>query len=237
MSYIEQAFLMMFNYCKDVMFMMISIILSLFIMRDNENAQDLSKESDNNKALIILGPSAVGKDTMINCLKIKYPKLIYKLPSYTTRGRRVGEVEGIDYYFVTKEEFLKMKEEGILFGIQEYNNNFYASNINKLREALEDNTKLVVLNYNIETVESIKDKSEFNIVAILPPSEAALRARLIQRNTNPSEIEKRMDKSKKEIQLIAEANYITYRLVNEDKDKAYNKLEQHLKELYPRLFL
>ena len=235
MSYIEQAFLMMFNYCKDVMFMMISIILSLFIMRDNENAQDLSKESDNNKALIILGPSAVGKDTMINCLKNKYPKLIYKLPSYTTRERRVGEIEGIDYYFVTKEEFFKLKNEGKLFGVQEYNNNYYASNKSKLEQVLENKAKVIILNYNIEIANAIKDKLDFNYVAILPPSESALRERLIKKQVKAEDIERRMERALKEIQLIHEANYIKYRFVNDEEDKAYNKLESHLKEIYPQL--
>ena len=87
-----------------------------------------------NKPLVISGPSAVGKDTMINRLIIKYPDVINKLPSYTTRPKREGEIEGKDYYFVSKEKFLKMKDEGKLFGIQEYNNNFYASNKKYLKK-------------------------------------------------------------------------------------------------------
>ena len=80
------------------------------------------------KPLMILGPSAVGKDTMINRLKKKYPDAVHKLPSYTTRPKREGEIEGVDYYFVTKEEFQTMRGKGCLFGIQEYNKNYYASN-------------------------------------------------------------------------------------------------------------
>lgn len=48
-----------------------------------------------NKPLMILGPSAVGKDTMINRLKSKFPNVIYKLPSYTTRPKREGETDGL----------------------------------------------------------------------------------------------------------------------------------------------
>ena len=199
-------------------------------------ALNLAKEAKKakKKPLIILGPSAVGKDTMINRLKKNFPEVINKLPSYTTRTKRKNEKEGIDYYFVTKEEFLKMKNEGKLIGIQEYNNNYYASNKDKLNEALKNKDKVVVLNYNIETVKSVKDELEFNSVAILPPCENELRKRLIKRGTKVEEIEKRMACSIKEIQLINEANYIDFRLVNDEEEKAYQKLLMHLKEKYPQ---
>ena len=75
-----------------------------------------SKASEN-KPLMILGRSAVGKDTMINRLKAKYPRVIYKLLSYTTRPKREGEIDRVDYFFITKEEFNKLRSEGKLFGI------------------------------------------------------------------------------------------------------------------------
>lgn len=197
--------------------------------------QQSSKKSNSQKPLMILGPSAVGKDTLINRLKTKYPDVIYKLPSYTTRPRREGETHGVDYFFVTKEEFMQLKVEGMLFGIQEYNNNYYASNKKKLEEALADKKKIIILNYNIETANAVKDDIDFNFVALLPPSEDELRRRLIKRKTKAEEIEKRMANSIREIQLINEANYINYRLVNDYEERAFNKLESHLKEIYPQL--
>ena len=187
------------------------------------------------KPLMIVGPSAVGKDTMINKLKQKYPNMIYKLPSYTTRPRREGEIEGVDYFFVTKEEFQSMRDEGFLFGIQEYNNNFYASNKNKLDEMMADKTKIIILNYNIETANSVKDMIDFNYVAIMPPSEGELLNRLIKRGTREEESERRMQNSIKEMQLINEANYIDFRMVNDDEERAFRRLEEHLKRLYPNL--
>ena len=189
-----------------------------------------------NKPLVISGPSAVGKDTMINRLIIKYPDVINKLPSYTTRPKREGEIEGKDYYFVSKEKFLKMKDEGKLFGIQEYNNNFYASNKKELKDALEENKKIIILNYNIETAYAVKDEIDLNFVALLPPNEDELRKRLIKRKTKTEEIEDRMANSIKEISLINEANFINYRLVNDDEEMTFNKLEKYLKEIYPQFF-
>ena len=212
----------------------------LFIDKSTEKKVESSKINNNNRSnnpLIILGPSAVGKDTMINRLKAKYNENVYKLPSYTTRQKRSGETNGIDYIYVTKEKFNEMEKEGNLFGIQEYNNNYYASNKSLLREVMKNKSKLVILNYNIETTNLIKDEFEFNYIAILPPNEEALRERLIKRKTKLEEIEKRMEKSKKEIELIKEANYINYRLVNDEEEKAYNELENYLKEIYPHIFI
>ena len=200
-----------------------------------ENMKEKEKEKNSHKPCMIIGPSAVGKDTMINRLKEKYPDKIYKLPSFTTRPIRKNEKDGIDYFFVTHEEFDKMEKEGKLFGIQEYNNNKYASNKSKLEEALRNKSKITILNYNIETANAVKDDIDFNFIAILPPSESELRNRLIKRNTKAEEIEKRMNNSIKEIQLINEANYIKYRLVNDNEERAFNEMENHLKEIYPQL--
>jgi guanylate kinase len=192
--------------------------------------------NENKKPLLILGPSGVGKDTLINMLKEIYPNIFFKLPSYTTRAKRPGEIEGVDYFFVSEEEFKIMESQGKLFGIQKYNNNFYASNKSKLRELIDNGDKIIILNYNIETANCVKNEFDFNYVAILAPSEDELRNRLINRGTNPEEIENRMKNSIREINLINEANYIQFRVVNNDINTCFTKLENHIKELYPQLF-
>ena len=196
----------------------------------------LKLHSDNPKPLMILGPSGVGKDTMINMLKERYPNTFFKLPSFTTRAQRPGEVEGVDYFFVTKEEFKDMESQGKLFGIQKYNNNFYASNESKLRELINTGDKIIILNYNIETANSVRMKFDFNFVAISPPSEGELRKRLINRGTRPEELESRMQNSIRERNLIYEASYIQFRVVNDDINSCFTKLESHVKEIYPQFF-
>ena len=192
--------------------------------------------NENKKPLLILGPSGVGKDTLINMLKEIYPNIFFKLPSYTTRAKRPGEIEGVDYFFVSEEEFKIMESQGKLFGIQKYNNNFYASNKSKLRELIDNGDKIIILNYNIETANCVKNEFDFNYVAILAPSEDELRNRLINRGTNPEEIENRMKNSIREINLINEANYIQFRVVNNDINTCFTKLENHIKKLYPQFF-
>ena len=203
----------------------------------NDIISHLSIEVNNNKKpLLILGPSGVGKDTIINMLLEKYPEIFYKLPSFTTRKIRKGEINGKDYFFITKEEFQVMKDENKLFGIQEYNNNFYASNKSKLNELIKKGDKIIILNYNIETANAIKDEFDFNYIAILPPSENELRNRLKNRGTKPEEMEKRMENSLKEMKLINEANYIQFRVVNDEKNICFKKIEDHIKKLYPAYF-
>jgi guanylate kinase len=197
----------------------------------------LSIQTENNKKpLIILGPSGVGKDTIINMFLKKYPEIFYKLVSFTTRKIREGEKEGIDYFYITKEKFQEKKNENKLIGIQEYNDNFYASDKSKLEELMNKGEKIIILNYNIETANKVKDELDFNCIAILPPSEDELRNRLKHRGTKPEELEKRMKNSLKEMKLINEANYIQFRVVNDEKDICFKKIENHIKKLYPNFF-
>ena len=214
------------------------IILDTNVMNIlNDTISHISIESNNNKKpLLILGPSGVGKDTIINMLLEKYPKIFYKLPSYTTRDIRKGEIDGKDYFFITKEEFKVMKDENKLFGIQEYNNNFYASNKSKLNELIKKGDKIIILNYNIETVNRVKDEFDFNYIAILPPCDDELRNRLKNRGTKPEELEKRMDNSLREKNSIIEANYIKIRVINDEKNKCFRKIEDEIKKLYPLVF-
>ena len=129
-----------------------------------------------------------------------------------------------------------MKEENKLFGVKEYNDNYYASNKSKLKELINKGDKIIILNYNIETVYEVKDELDFNFIAILPPCEDELRNRLIIRGTKPEDIEKRMDNSLKEMKLINEANYIHFRVVNDEINECFTKIENHIKDLYPNYF-
>ena len=128
-----------------------------------------------------------------------------------------------------------MEEKGLLFGVQKYNDNYYASDLNKLQEALADKSKIVILNYNIETAIAVKDSYDFYFIAIFPPNEDALRERLIKREKNAEGIEPRMKQSIKEMKLMEEANFINFRMVNDVEETAFNELENQLKKIYPQL--
>ena len=78
--------------------------------------------------LVLVGPSASGKTQILKILMEKYG--MKKLVTYTTRPMRVNEVNGIDYHFVSKEEFLNKLENDFFFETIEYNNNFYGTSKN-----------------------------------------------------------------------------------------------------------
>ena len=213
------------------------------ILNDIQNAiktfqkDDIRHQTINpNKPLMIIGPSSVGKNTLINKLKEKYPELIYKLPLYTTRTRREGEIDGKDYYFITKEKFLEMRKENKLFGFEVHNNENYASGKYKLKEAVAANKGIIIVNHSILTANSVKDEIDFNFVAVLPPSEGELRRRIAMRTTKEDELNRKMAISLRQIQIINGANYIKFRVVNDNIDRAFGKLDGYIKDTYPQLF-
>ena len=174
--------------------------IEIFLSKLNLKPSDNNNKKIKPNSLVFMGPSGVGKDTIIDMLIEKYPKIFYKLISYTTRDIRKGEIDKKHYFFITKEEFQTMEDKNMLFGIQRYNDNFYASDKSKLNELIKKGDKI------------------------------------INRGTEPEEMEKRMKNSLKEMKLINEANYIQFRVVNDDKNICFTKIENHIKELYPNFF-
>ena len=94
------------------------------------------------KFIIISGPSGVGKGTICNVL-LKELNAWYSV-SMTTRGIREGEVDGINYFFVSKDEFEKKIEEGKLIEYNIYNDNYYGTPKDKVLEKLEDGIDVVL---------------------------------------------------------------------------------------------
>ena len=86
------------------------------------------------KPLLITAPSGCGKGTLINRLIKEYPHYFELSISFTTRHPRVGEVDGVNYYFVSKELFKKEIEEGNFIEYVEYSGNYYGTNKKKIEE-------------------------------------------------------------------------------------------------------
>ncbi len=88
--------------------------------------------------IILMGPSASGKTSIGRILEKMYN--IEKVVTYTTRDKRYQEIDGIDYHFITKEEFLKLKDNDFFFETIEYNNNFYGTS----KESLTQNKYMIL---------------------------------------------------------------------------------------------
>ena len=132
-----------------------------------------------NKPLMIIGPSGVGKDTFMQILIDKYPNLFIKCVSCTTRSPRKNEKDGINYYFISKEEFNELDEKSEIIGRFEKYNNLYGTSKEKLNNVLSNN-KIVYFDYNIETAINTFNKKiiDFNYIALLPPNIQELENRL-----------------------------------------------------------
>lgn len=191
-----------------------------------------------NKPLMIIGPSGVGKDTFMQILIDKYPNLFIKCVSCTTRSPRKNEKDGINYYFISKEEFNELDEKAEIIGRFEKYNNLYGTSKEKLNKVLSNN-RIVYFDYNIETAINTFNKKiiEFNYIALLPPSIQELENRLRNRKTEDEEaIQKRISYARKEIELINRSKFINFVIKNEDLVKACNEFELSIKKLYCHLF-
>ena len=196
-----------------------------------------SAEPVGNKVLVVVGPSGVGKDTVMQKVLEKYPDKFKKGVTHTSRKMRPGEKEGFNYYYVTEEEFLKLKDQNGLVEHNFYNGNYYGLS----KKELEDGTKGDKILYVIIDINGAKKVHDLsipaNFVAILPPSEEILEKRLRGRGTETEEVIKgRLDTAKKETREIDSSSFFNCKVYNDTLDKAILDMEEKLKKLYPQKF-
>jgi guanylate kinase len=136
--------------------------------------------------IVISGPSGVGKDTLIKRLLELHQNLRYSV-SCTTRAPRPGEVDGVDYSFVSRERFQQLIDEGAFLEHATYNGNLYGTLIERVereREAGHD----VVLKIEVQGAEQVRAKVPDGVfIFIAPPSVDELVRRQVKRNTETSQ--------------------------------------------------
>lgn len=173
------------------------------------------------KFIVISGPSGVGKGTICN-------KLINELNAWysvstTTRSPREGEIDGVNYFFVSKEEFEKKISEGEFLEYNIYNDNYYGTSkkivLDKMNEGIN-----VFSEIDVNGAHNIKKIfPDALLIYIAPPSMDALRERLIGRGTESEEkINQRLEIAKKELE---EVDFYDYVVVNDDLEKATNEVK------------
>lgn len=139
----------------------------------------------NNKGVLIVvsAPSGCGKDTIISEV-LKRTDDAYLSVSMTTRGMRPGEVEGVNYYFVTQTEFEEKIDQGEMLEYARYGSNYYGTPAGPVREMLEEG-KTVILIIEVQGAGNVKRlfPDACNIF-IIPPSFQILESRLRGRGTD-----------------------------------------------------
>ena len=176
-----------------------------------------------NKGLLIVvsGPSGVGKGTICNALRVQDKELVYSV-SATTRPMREGEAEGVNYFFLSKEDFLAKIEAGAFLEWAEVYGNYYGTPkwIIDTQLAAGNN---VLLEIDMQGAVQVKKAyPESVLVFILPPSEAELAKRLSGRGTDSAEvIAKRLACWQAEKAML---KYYDYAVINDDSTLAVKKV-------------
>jgi guanylate kinase len=174
------------------------------------------------RVFVITGPSGVGKGTLIRTLLQRIPQLQLSV-SATTRNPRPGEQDGVDYHFLDDAEFDRRIAGGDFVEHASYAGRRYGT----LREELERRTRdgtPVVLEIEVQGARQIaRSMPEAVRIFIAPPSEEALRARLIGRGTDdPNEVEERLQTAREELSAQDEFTHV---VVNDRLEDAVAELE------------
>ena len=172
--------------------------------------------------VVLSGPSGVGKGTVRKALfELEGHDLVYSI-SMTTRLPREGEVEGEDYYFVSKEEFEQRIKDDKFLEYAEFVGNYYGTPSDKVEEQMEQG-KEDVLEIEIQGALQVREKAKDAVfVFIAPPTKEALYRRLLRRGTeDPETIQRRMEKAEREFPLAHKYDYI---VVNDEVTNAADRI-------------
>ncbi|CDF57882.1 guanylate kinase [Thermobrachium celere] len=177
-----------------------------------------------NKGLLIVisGPSGAGKGTICKALLEKHPEIKLSV-SCTTRSPRQNEVEGINYYFITKEKFKEMIENDEFLEYAEVYDNYYGTPKANVERILNEGND-IILEIDIQGALKVKEKyPEGVFVFIMPPSMEELKNRIKKRGSETEEsLIKRFKAAFQEINYVANYNYV---IVNDVVEEAVKRLE------------
>ncbi len=173
---------------------------------------------DTGAILVLSGPSGAGKSSLISRVKDEIGPYYFSV-STTTRPMREGEVEGIDYHFVSEEEFKKDIEAEEFLEWANVHGNYYGTSLKPVKKALEER-KLVLFDIDVQGHNTVRNRlgDITTSVFITTPSLCELEKRLTSRATDSKEIiDNRIKMAKREIQRVSEFDFL---LINDDLDRA-----------------
>ena len=177
------------------------------------------------KLFVFAAPSGAGKTTLVHAVVTKHPELRFSI-SYTTRKPRRNEADGVDYLFVTKPEFMRLRDRGEMLEYAEVFDNYYATSRSQVEEHLADDRN-VVLEIDWQGARQVRESMpECVTIFILPPSVEELERRLRDRRTDaPEVIERRLRDALSDMSHWDEFDHV---IINDDLNQAISDLEDVL---------
>ena len=170
---------------------------------------------------VISGFAGAGKGTLVRMLVEKYDNYALSV-SATTRKPREGEIEGVHYFYKTKEEFLDMIEKGMLYEYAQYVDHYYGTPKEYVQKQLEAGKDVIL---EIEIQGALKIKEQFPdtlLLFVTPPDADTLEARLRGRGTETDDIiQKRLSRAVEESEVISQYDYI---IVNDVAEEAAEEI-------------
>ena len=178
------------------------------------------------KLIIITGPSGVGKGTVVKEL-LDRNKDIWLSISATTRNPRVGEKDGLNYYFISEERFKDMIDKKEFLEWAQFAGNYYGTPLSNINEKIEKGF-IVLLEIEVEGAKQIKEKFPESLsIFLLPPSKEELEKRIRNRGTEKEEaIDRRLSRANYE---IASSNQFDFVLTNHDVDETVKEVFKIIK--------
>ncbi|MEH2350291.1 MAG: guanylate kinase [Nostoc sp.] len=174
------------------------------------------------KLIVLTGPSGVGKGTLMRSLLQRHPELYFSV-SATTRSPRPGEIDGKNYYFISRTKFEQLVAEGEFLEWAEFAGNYYGTPREAVLNQIQSG-KLVVLEIELEGARQIRASFPSALsIFILPPSFDELEKRIRSRAQDSEEaIARRLLRAQEEIQA---ADEFDIQIVNDDFETALNNIE------------
>ena len=189
--------------------------------------------SERGLLIVLSGPSGVGKGTVRKAIFESDDNDFQYSVSMTTRNKREGEIEGVDYYFRTREEFEALIEAGEMLEYAEYVGNYYGTPLSYVQKTL-DQGKDVFLEIEVQGAKQVKEKVPDGVFIFLtPPDLAELRSRITGRGTDSAEvIDERMRVAREEIEMMA---LYDYAVVNDEVSKAVQRIREIISSVHFRV--